>query len=69
MNHLNSVPTPLTPVISKSPVIDAFTAFNMATFLCGSVVGVAGEPLLVDSERDVFEYIQYKYREPKDRSE
>uniref|UniRef100_A0A3Q1JH75 DNA polymerase n=1 Tax=Anabas testudineus TaxID=64144 RepID=A0A3Q1JH75_ANATE len=33
------------------------------------VTGVAGEPLLVDSERDIFEYIQYKYREPKDRSE
>uniref|UniRef100_A0AAQ5YA84 DNA polymerase n=1 Tax=Amphiprion ocellaris TaxID=80972 RepID=A0AAQ5YA84_AMPOC len=33
------------------------------------VTGVAGEPLLVDSERDIFEYIHYKYREPKDRSE
>lgn len=33
------------------------------------VTGMAGEPLLVDSERDIFEYIQYKYREPKDRSE
>uniref|UniRef100_A0A673CA22 DNA polymerase n=1 Tax=Sphaeramia orbicularis TaxID=375764 RepID=A0A673CA22_9TELE len=33
------------------------------------VTGVAGEPLLVDSERDIFEYIQYRYREPKDRSE
>uniref|UniRef100_A0A7N8YG79 DNA polymerase n=1 Tax=Mastacembelus armatus TaxID=205130 RepID=A0A7N8YG79_9TELE len=33
------------------------------------VTGVAGEPLLVDSERDIFDYIQYKYREPKDRSE
>uniref|UniRef100_A0A667YG72 DNA polymerase n=1 Tax=Myripristis murdjan TaxID=586833 RepID=A0A667YG72_9TELE len=33
------------------------------------VTGVAGEPLMVDSERDIFEYIQYKYREPKDRSE
>lgn len=38
-------------------------------FLCVSVVGMAGEPLLVDSERDIFEYIHYKYREPKDRSE
>uniref|UniRef100_A0A671YIW9 DNA polymerase n=1 Tax=Sparus aurata TaxID=8175 RepID=A0A671YIW9_SPAAU len=33
------------------------------------VTGVAGEPLLVDSERDIFEYIHYKYREPKERSE
>ncbi|CAK6950747.1 DNA polymerase beta [Scomber scombrus] len=33
------------------------------------VTGIAGEPLLVDSERDIFEYIQYKYREPKDRSQ
>ncbi|XP_031712238.1 DNA polymerase beta [Anarrhichthys ocellatus] len=33
------------------------------------VTGVAGEPLLVDSERDIFEYIHYKYREPKDRSQ
>lgn len=33
------------------------------------VTGVAGEPLMVDSERDIFEYIHYKYREPKERSE
>lgn len=33
------------------------------------VTGVAGEPLPVDSERDIFDYIHYKYREPKDRSE
>ncbi|XP_030057934.1 DNA polymerase beta [Microcaecilia unicolor] len=33
------------------------------------VTGVAGEPLPVQSEEDVFEYIQWKYREPKDRSE
>lgn len=33
------------------------------------VTGVAGEPLLVDSERDIFEYLQYRYREPKERSE
>uniref|UniRef100_A0A3Q4HU33 DNA polymerase n=1 Tax=Neolamprologus brichardi TaxID=32507 RepID=A0A3Q4HU33_NEOBR len=32
-------------------------------------VTMAGEPLLVDSEKDIFDYIQYKYREPKDRSE
>ncbi|XP_075889410.1 DNA polymerase beta [Nelusetta ayraudi] len=33
------------------------------------VTGVAGEPMLVDSERDIFDYIEYKYREPKDRSQ
>ncbi|XP_035022469.1 DNA polymerase beta [Hippoglossus stenolepis] len=33
------------------------------------VTGMAGEPLLVDSERDIFEYIQYKYKEPKERSQ
>ncbi|TNN66825.1 DNA polymerase beta [Liparis tanakae] len=33
------------------------------------VTGVAGEPLLVDSERDIFEYLHYKYREPKERSQ
>ncbi|KAH0623010.1 hypothetical protein JD844_030895 [Phrynosoma platyrhinos] len=33
------------------------------------VTGVAGEPLSVDSEKDIFDYIQWKYREPKDRSE
>ncbi|XP_036383016.1 DNA polymerase beta [Megalops cyprinoides] len=33
------------------------------------VTGMAGEPLLVDSEKDIFDYIQWKYREPKDRSE
>ncbi|XP_012931520.1 DNA polymerase beta isoform X2 [Heterocephalus glaber] len=33
------------------------------------ISGVAGEPLPVDSEKDIFDYIQWKYREPKDRSE
>ncbi|KAJ8287312.1 hypothetical protein GJAV_G00050110 [Gymnothorax javanicus] len=33
------------------------------------VTGIAGEPLAVDSEKDVFDYIMWKYREPKDRSE
>ncbi|XP_075771840.1 DNA polymerase beta isoform X2 [Pelodiscus sinensis] len=33
------------------------------------VTGVAGEPLPVDSEKDIFDYIQWKYREPKERSE
>ncbi|KAJ8386047.1 hypothetical protein AAFF_G00177360 [Aldrovandia affinis] len=33
------------------------------------VTGVPGEPLLVDSEKDIFDYILWKYREPKDRSE
>lgn len=33
------------------------------------VTGIAGEPLPVDSEKDIFDYILWKYREPKDRSE
>ncbi|PIN95035.1 hypothetical protein AB205_0028610 [Aquarana catesbeiana] len=33
------------------------------------ITGVAGEPLPIDSEKDIFDYIQYKYREPKERSE
>ncbi|KAJ8261464.1 hypothetical protein COCON_G00171870 [Conger conger] len=33
------------------------------------VTGIAGEPLPVDSEKDVFDYILWRYREPKDRSE
>uniref|UniRef100_A0A8C6JE17 DNA polymerase n=1 Tax=Melopsittacus undulatus TaxID=13146 RepID=A0A8C6JE17_MELUD len=33
------------------------------------VTGVAGEALPVESEEDIFDYIQWKYREPKDRSE
>ncbi|KAI4898755.1 hypothetical protein NFI96_014139 [Prochilodus magdalenae] len=33
------------------------------------VTGMAGEPLLVDSEKDIFDYIHMRYREPKDRSE
>lgn len=31
--------------------------------------GVPGEPLPVDSEEDIFEYIGWPYREPKERSE
>uniref|UniRef100_A0A8B9GWH1 DNA polymerase n=1 Tax=Astyanax mexicanus TaxID=7994 RepID=A0A8B9GWH1_ASTMX len=33
------------------------------------VTGMPGEPLLVDSEKDIFDYIHMKYREPKERSE
>ncbi|XP_072255015.1 DNA polymerase beta [Pyxicephalus adspersus] len=33
------------------------------------ITGIAGEPLPIDSEKDIFDYIQYKYREPKERSE
>ncbi|XP_056426946.1 DNA polymerase beta [Hyla sarda] len=33
------------------------------------VTGMAGEPLPIDSEKDIFDYIHYRYREPKDRSE
>ncbi|KAI1230021.1 hypothetical protein IHE44_0010405 [Lamprotornis superbus] len=31
------------------------------------VTGVAGEALPVECEKDIFDYIQWKYREPKDR--
>lgn len=37
--------------------------------ILGLSVGMAGEPLMVNSERDIFEYINYRYKEPKDRSE
>lgn len=30
------------------------------------VTGVSGEPLPVDSEKDIFDYIQWKYQEPQD---
>ncbi|XP_023341808.1 DNA polymerase beta-like [Eurytemora carolleeae] len=30
--------------------------------------GVAGEPLPVSSEQDIFEYLDYPYKEPKDRA-
>ncbi|KAM3830851.1 DNA polymerase beta isoform 1-T1 [Vipera latastei] len=33
------------------------------------ITGVAGEPLPVDSEKDIFDYLQWQYREPKERSE
>ncbi|XP_005998646.1 DNA polymerase beta [Latimeria chalumnae] len=33
------------------------------------VTGVPGEPLPVESESDIFDYIEWKYREPKDRTE
>lgn len=64
-NHrLNLVNSAL---ISQQLLVHSFS-INVFFFI-GSVVGVAGEPLLVDSEKDIFDYIQYKYREPKDRSE
>lgn len=46
-----------------------FQNIMSAVFVSGCAVGVAGEPLLVNSERDIFDYIHYKFREPKDRSE
>uniref|UniRef100_A0A3P8W0H1 DNA polymerase beta thumb domain-containing protein n=1 Tax=Cynoglossus semilaevis TaxID=244447 RepID=A0A3P8W0H1_CYNSE len=42
---------------------------NEYTIRLIGVTSVAGEPLFVDSKRDIFEYIDYRYREPKDRSE
>lgn len=47
--------------------MSALHSLQLLIFL--SLVGVAGEPLPVDSEKDIFDYIQWKYREPKDRSE
>uniref|UniRef100_A0A4W5MBZ8 Uncharacterized protein n=1 Tax=Hucho hucho TaxID=62062 RepID=A0A4W5MBZ8_9TELE len=32
-------------------------------------VCMAREPLVVDSEKNIFYYIQWKYREPKEHSE
>ncbi|MCP4651969.1 MAG: hypothetical protein GY858_01095 [Candidatus Omnitrophica bacterium] len=32
------------------------------------VVGIAGEPLSVSSERDIFDYVGMEYKQPKDRS-
>lgn len=69
INHLKSVWSCLSSTINQWPIIHIFQFWIWAVSPYGSVVGVAGEPLLVDSERDIFEYIQYKYREPKDRSE
>lgn len=69
MDLMNDVPS-LCDFCDQSVTNDScFHPFMPAIFVCGSVSGVAGEPLLVDSERDIFEYIHYKYREPKDRSE
>lgn len=68
-NLLNCVPV-LCDFCHRSVINDScFQLLISAIFVCGSVSGVAGEPLLVDSERDIFEYIHYKYREPKERSE
>lgn len=33
------------------------------------VTGIPGEPLPVESESDIFEYIEWRYKEPKERSE
>ncbi|XP_068012893.1 DNA polymerase beta isoform X2 [Melanerpes formicivorus] len=42
---------------------------NEYTIRALGVTGVAGEPLPVECEKDIFDYIQWQYREPKDRSE
>ncbi|XP_065334258.1 DNA polymerase beta-like [Cloeon dipterum] len=31
--------------------------------------GTAGSPVIINTERDIFEYIDYPYREPKDRND
>ena len=57
------------PLLSSVSNFTCVQLLISAILLCGSISGVAGEPLMVDSERDIFEYIQYKYREPKERSQ
>lgn len=42
---------------------------NLQIYFNPYVVGVPGEPLLVESEKDIFDYIHMKYREPNERSE
>lgn len=60
MNPLNSPTVP-------APCVGLTSFFISTVHVC--FTGVAGEPLFVDSERDIFEYIDYRYREPKERSE
>lgn len=43
--------------------------FHLSKSLYNLLAGVAGEALPVECEKDIFDYIQWKYREPKDRSE
>lgn len=43
--------------------------FHLSSSLYNMLAGVAGEALPVECEKDIFDYIQWKYREPKDRSE
>lgn len=43
--------------------------FYLSNGICNMLAGVAGEALPVECEKDIFDYIQWKYREPKDRSE
>ena len=46
---------------------EGFTV-NEYTIRPVGVTGVAGEPLPVSCEEDIFDYIDYKYRKPEDRS-
>jgi len=43
--------------------------FHLSNNICNLLAGVAGEALPVECEKDIFDYIQWEYREPKDRSE
>nr|CAD29102.1 chimeric DNA-directed DNA polymerase xf5-5c [synthetic construct] len=59
---------PVSYLIRIRAALKGFT-INEYTIRPLGVTGVAGEPLPVDSEQDIFDYIQWRYREPKDRSE
>uniref|UniRef100_A0A674MNN8 DNA polymerase n=1 Tax=Takifugu rubripes TaxID=31033 RepID=A0A674MNN8_TAKRU len=53
----------------RTHALDQGFTLNEYTIRPLGVTGMAGEPLMVNSERDIFDYINYRYREPKDRSE
>ncbi|XP_059818936.1 DNA polymerase beta isoform X1 [Hypanus sabinus] len=52
-----------TQALEKGFTLNEYTIRPLGT------TGVPGEPLPVESERDIFEYIEWKYREPRERSE
>lgn len=48
---------------SQQFLLFVFTFNNI--YVC--LIGVPGEPVPISSERDIFDCIEYDYREPKDR--
>uniref|UniRef100_A0A4W3IVW8 DNA polymerase n=1 Tax=Callorhinchus milii TaxID=7868 RepID=A0A4W3IVW8_CALMI len=52
-----------TTALEKGFTLNEYTIRPMGS------TGIPGEPLPVDSEQDIFDYIDWVYREPKDRSE